>query len=197
MAKPLFDAKNGVVVILFIRNKETFSVPQGIEITGLWIRILGRSGRTPDPGFRTSLRQRSIRIISVTKQEMVERAVWVSRIHRLIREVMLIGNLGDISSILLNSQLSQFQRGRQAASQSVTIIDSFIMGHRSRHSIRIVSWLRFVLRWGFSKLFQLRFDSPLQVQTFLHCFAHRFFCPSTERQQQNEGYRLHRQQFAI
>jgi hypothetical protein len=32
MAKPLFDAKNGVVVILFIRNKETFSVPQGIEI---------------------------------------------------------------------------------------------------------------------------------------------------------------------
>src|SRR5262249_17956782 len=85
----LFDAKNGVLVILFFRNKVAFSVPQGIEITGLWIRLLGQRGRTPDPGCRTSLRQRSIRIILVTKQEMVERAVWISRIHRLIGEVML------------------------------------------------------------------------------------------------------------
>ena len=176
--------KNGVLVILFIRNKETFSVPQGIEITGLWIRLLGRRGRTPDPGCRTSLRQSSIRIISVTKQEMVERAVWISRIHRLIGVVMLVGGLGDIFSTLLDSQLSQFQRGRQAASQSVTIVDGFIMGHRLRHSIRIVSWSRFVLRWRrmFSKLLQLRFDSPLPVQTFRHGFAHRFFRPSTQRQ---------------
>ena len=67
---------------------------------------------------------------------------------------MLVGGLGDIFSTLLDSQLSQFQRGRQAASQSVTIVDGFIMGHRLRHSIRIVSWSRFVLRWRrmFSKL---------------------------------------------
>src|SRR4029077_9309567 len=104
----------------------------------------GRRGRTPDPGYRTSLRQSSIRIISVTKQEMVERAVWISRIHRLIGVVMLVGRLGDIFSTLLDRQLSQFQRGRQAASQYVTIVNGFIMGHRLRHSIS--SWPRFVLR---------------------------------------------------
>src|SRR5262245_10218152 len=74
---------------------------------------------------------------------MVERAVWISRIHRLIGVVMLVGGLGDIFSTLLDSQLSQLQRGRQAASQSVTIVDGFIMGHRLIREMSIANPL-----WG-------------------------------------------------